>query len=653
MGESHQGGSLRTGRGTKRGSQPTYDARPAVAVPGARRARPPFSSEGPPAPPLHRVDAARHPARARRARRHPPPRRAGVGVAAPLTAADEKGWFRFQRLYDVARSVLRTEDDVRRLVREAAEDDVADGGRWLEIQVDPSGYAARFGGITAFTDLVLDAVRDAQRAHRPRHRRGHRCQPHPPPARRPHPRPAGRSVRRPRRRRLRPLQRRAARATTDFAPAFEIAERAGLLLAPHGGELRGPEHIRTCLDDLHADRLGHGVRSAEDPDLLARIVDAGVALEVCPVSNVALGVYSDLTSVPLPELLAAGATVALGADDPLLFGSRLAGQYATMRAAHALPDETLAELARMSFRASRAPDATKQEIMAASTTGWRHLSPSAGSGGVPRSRTAAAHPPARRRPRGEPVHLTLRSGLARLPAPVQSADGGGRGWRRRREGRLGGGEGGRGGRGKRGGRGGGGGGVGARRGRGGAGGGGAGGGEPLDAAGLPAIRDGGGGGEGGGAGVRVRAEGGAGVRGGGGGRRACEGLFEDRGRGSARDGVRPAAAAAVRLRSPGAARPPRCRRAFGWVGGGVGGEVGEQTQVVALILGSLWAAPDLADRSAGSRAPGRARRRPHAPTLQEPPPGHRRLVLGIVTTSCSPWCPPVRRRRVVFVAAGS
>ena len=78
-----------------------------------------------------------------------------------LSAADEKGWFRFQRLYDVARSVLRTEDDVRRLVREAAEDDKRDGGRWLEIQVDPSGFAARFGGITAFTDLVIDAARDA------------------------------------------------------------------------------------------------------------------------------------------------------------------------------------------------------------------------------------------------------------------------------------------------------------------------------------------------------------------------------------------------------------------------------------------------------------------------------------------------------------
>ena len=73
------------------------------------------------------------------------------------------------------------------------------------------------------------------------------------------------------------------------------------------------------------------------------------------MSNVALGVYSDLTSVPLPELMAAGATIALGADDPLLFGSQLEGAYATMRAAHDLSDAQLAELARGSFRASCAP----------------------------------------------------------------------------------------------------------------------------------------------------------------------------------------------------------------------------------------------------------------------------------------------------------
>ena len=133
---------------------------------------------------------------------------------------------------------------------------------------------------------------------------------------------------------------------------------------PHGGELMGAESVRTCLDSLQADRLGHGIRAVEDPALLERIVASGVALEVCPVSNVALGVYSDLTSVPLPQLLEAGATVALGADDPLLFGSRLASQYATMRAAHDLTDEQLAELARMSVRASRAPSDVVKAINA-------------------------------------------------------------------------------------------------------------------------------------------------------------------------------------------------------------------------------------------------------------------------------------------------
>ena len=281
-----------------------------------------------------------------------------------LSAADEKGWFRFQRLYDVARSVLRTPQDVRRLVLEAAEDDVADGGKWLEIQVDPSGYAAKFGGVTAFTELVLDCIADASQrtglgialviaANRTRHLLDART-----------------------------LARLASQyaergvvgfglsnderrgRTEDFAGAFRIAERAGLLSAPHGGELRGPEHIDRVMESLSPQRLGHGVRCAEDPDLLKRIVDAEIALEVCPVSNVALGVYSDLTSVPLPVLLEAGATVALGADDPLLFGSRLAGQYATMRAAHDLDDHTLASLARMSFKASRAPAALLDEAEA-------------------------------------------------------------------------------------------------------------------------------------------------------------------------------------------------------------------------------------------------------------------------------------------------
>ena len=144
--------------------------------------------------------------------------------------------------------------------------------------------------------------------------------------------------------------------TADFAPAFAIAERAGLLLAPHGGELRGPDNIRAVpRPPARRPARATASASARTPRCSSGWSPSGVALEVCPVSNVALGVYSDLTSVPLPQLLEAGATVALGADDPLLFGSRLEGQYATMRAAHELDDATLAELARMSLRASRAP----------------------------------------------------------------------------------------------------------------------------------------------------------------------------------------------------------------------------------------------------------------------------------------------------------
>ncbi len=281
-----------------------------------------------------------------------------------LVATDEKGWFRFQRLYDVARSVLRTEADVRRLVLEAAEDDARDGSVWTEIQVDPSGYGARFGGITAFTDLVIDAARDATQrtgthvavvvaANRTRHPLDART------LARLAAQYAGRGVVG---FGLSNDERRGD--TAAFAPAFSIAERAGLSLVPHGGELLGPAHVTQCLDHLHPTRIGHGVRSSEDPAVLSRVADAGVALEVCPTSNVSLGVYATLEEVPVRALVEAGVDVALGADDPLLFGSRLAGQYNVLRAAQDFSDDELATLAAMSVRRSHAPDDLKAEALA-------------------------------------------------------------------------------------------------------------------------------------------------------------------------------------------------------------------------------------------------------------------------------------------------
>jgi adenosine deaminase len=122
--------------------------------------------------------------------------------------------------------------------------------------------------------------------------------------------------------------------------------------------------VRACLDDLHADRIGHGVSAVRDPELLRRLAAHRVTLEVCPTSNVALGVAATPRDVPLRQLVRAGIPVALGADDPLLFGPRLAAQYELARHVHGMADAELADLARMSVRGSAAPAAVQKRLLA-------------------------------------------------------------------------------------------------------------------------------------------------------------------------------------------------------------------------------------------------------------------------------------------------
>ncbi|MCT2592204.1 adenosine deaminase [Streptomyces sp. N2-109] len=296
------------------------------------------------------------------------------GEPPQLRATDERGWFRFQRLYDMARSCLRDPEDIQRLVQEAAEEDVRDGSRWLEIQVDPTSYAPRLGGLIPALEIILDAVERARRDT------GLGIQVLVAANRMKHPLDA------------RTLARLAVRYrdsgivgfglsnderrgfARDFDRAFAIARDGGLLAAPHGGELSGPASVRDCLDDLQAARVGHGVRAAEDPRLLARLAERGVTCEVCPASNVALGVYEKPEDVPLRTLWDAGVPMALGADDPLLFGSRLAAQYEIARDAHGFTDTELAELARQSVRASAAP-ARERDAMLAGIEDWLRSEP--------------------------------------------------------------------------------------------------------------------------------------------------------------------------------------------------------------------------------------------------------------------------------------
>jgi len=320
---------------------------------------------------LHLTGAMRHATLVELAGRH------GIRLPPALTedwppqlsGIDERGWFRFQRLYDMARSVLRTPADVRRLLAEIAEDERAEGSGWLEIQVDPDGYAARFGGITAVLELVLEGAAEARAATG-----------------------VGIGVIVAANRTKHPLEARtlarlagqyAGHGVTgfglsnderrgppyEFARAFRIAEQAGLLLVPHGGELVGPASVAACLEDLHADRIGHGVRAAEDPALVKRLAAEAVTCEVCPSSNVALGVAPAPAQVPLRALFEAGVPVALGADDPLLFGPRLTAQYEIARHAHGFTDFELAELARTAVMSSAAPEPVRARLLAG-IDGW-------------------------------------------------------------------------------------------------------------------------------------------------------------------------------------------------------------------------------------------------------------------------------------------
>jgi adenosine deaminase len=280
----------------------------------------------------------------------------------PVTLEGDGSFETFIKLYRSACEVLRTPDDLARLVREIAEDALADGAVWVEpaAWITPN-HAARVGlrHEEEVLEVLLDAMQRAQRdlgigmglivaSNRTR--------------------PPADAV---------DLARLAARYTArgvvsfglvddetrgapqPFAEAFDIARRAGLLSAPHAGEHGGPDSVRGAVEALVPRRIAHGVRSAEDPALLERLAEDEITLDVCPTSNVQLGVCPSYEQHPLKALLAAGVPLSLNADDPLFFGSGLLAEYELARDTFGLDDASLASIAASSIRASGAPEHLK------------------------------------------------------------------------------------------------------------------------------------------------------------------------------------------------------------------------------------------------------------------------------------------------------
>ncbi|MDX6233330.1 MAG: adenosine deaminase [Nocardioidaceae bacterium] len=293
------------------------------------------------------------------------------GVHLPERLVDDQpddwrvlGWARFQRLYDLARGVLRSAGDIGRLIREIAEDERSAGSRWLELQVTPTGYAVRLGDVVTAMEVFCAAAVDAQAATGVGIRlvvAANRTRP---------PWEAETLARLAVRFRDDGVvgfglsnDERAGRVE-DFVKATRIARDGGLVGLPHAGELLGASAVARTVDLLDPVRVGHGVRAVEDPAVLASLAERDIACEVCPASNVALGVFAGHESVPLRPLEDAGVPVVLAADDPLLFGAGLVDQYRAARDVHGYDGTDLARLARASVRHSTMPADAKASALA-------------------------------------------------------------------------------------------------------------------------------------------------------------------------------------------------------------------------------------------------------------------------------------------------
>jgi adenosine deaminase len=148
----------------------------------------------------------------------------------------------------------------------------------------------------------------------------------------------------------------------DFAEAFAIAADAGLGCTVHAGEWDGPRSIRAALA-LPVTRIGHGVRSIEDPSLVEELARRGIVLECCPTSNVVLGLYGSYEDHPLPALRAAGVKITLGSDDPPYFGASIGGEYELCREHFGFDDDELRAISRTAVEAAFCEETLKERLM--------------------------------------------------------------------------------------------------------------------------------------------------------------------------------------------------------------------------------------------------------------------------------------------------
>lgn len=148
----------------------------------------------------------------------------------------------------------------------------------------------------------------------------------------------------------------------DFAYAYDMAREAGLQLTSHAGEWGGPSSVGDAIRDLKVERIGHGVQSIEDPALLDEIVEKGIVLEVCPGSNIALGVYKDWRDHPIAKLRERGVKVTVSTDDPPFFHTTMRDEFTKLSEVFGWQEDDFNIVNKTALDAAFCDDATRAQL---------------------------------------------------------------------------------------------------------------------------------------------------------------------------------------------------------------------------------------------------------------------------------------------------
>ena len=147
-----------------------------------------------------------------------------------------------------------------------------------------------------------------------------------------------------------------------FTKTFNMLKKANFPITVHAGEWDGPDNIRNAINLLHPTRLGHGVRSIEDSELVKEIIAKDIILEICPTSNVATRIYKNYEDHPVKQLFDAGVKLTVNSDDPPFFNATIAGEYEVMSNL-GLTEKELISLTHNALQSSFCDKTTKEELL--------------------------------------------------------------------------------------------------------------------------------------------------------------------------------------------------------------------------------------------------------------------------------------------------